>query len=302
MADGAEAPILEKPETAAASASAASPGPASTPGVVEASAPATASTPVVVEPKVEAPAADAIAAPEPTLLQKYDTEQAEKAAKAAAEKAALEAKASADATKPDDAATKAAAEAEAAKKAAEEAAKPPLEGEILAKDDKTPFDYKIPETIKLDEKGKAEVDALLNGFRADPAKGVQALVDYHAKALSNYDAAALKRQHDVWNGTREKWRNAVESDAELGGSGFQTTMGAVARMRDMAVSPKNRAEFESFLTVTGAGDHPAFIRMMKNFARFYDEPGLPPPNAQPTPGNGKPPGKRSLYDHPTSGR
>jgi hypothetical protein len=88
------------------------------------------------------------------------------------------------------------------------------------------------------------------------------------------------------------------ADEELGGAGYNTTMGSIARMRDMFVPENRRDEFESFLSTTGAGDHPGFLRMMHNLARVFDEAPMPPPGPRPPADIGKPPGGkglRSLY-------
>jgi hypothetical protein len=103
-------------------------------------------------------------------------------------------------------------------------------------------------------------------------------------------------QNRVWSETRQAWRKDTMGDAELGGSGYQTTMGAVARMRDMFVAEKDRPAFEQMLRTTGVGDHPEFLRMLHQAARFYDEPTLPPPNPRPPAGNGAKPGTRRLRD------
>ena len=88
------------------------------------------------------------------------------------------------------------------------------------------------------------------------------------------------------------------ADPILGGSGHQTAMGAIARMRDRFVAEADRPAFETFLRVTGAGDHPQFLKLLHNVSRAYDEPALPPPNPKPTPTNGQPPkkGMSSLYN------
>lgn len=273
----------------------------------DASVPAPA---VIPEPAPAAPAADAKAvdptAPVPSLLQEFDKDKAGKdkpvapndkatAAEPAADpvkdaKPAADAK-PAEAPKPDDAAKP----AEAAK-AAEPAKPEPIE-----------YKYELPATLKMDDAQKGEVHALFDGFRADPVKGVQGLIDYHAKAMTDFAtkfaADALKNQHDVFNETRKNWRTEVKADDEIGGAGYQTSMGAVARMRDLVASDMMTArkwddgsprasELDEFLMTTGAGDHPVFLKMMHRFARFFDEASPPPPNPQPLPNGGKKPASR----------
>jgi len=78
---------------------------------------------------------------------------------------------------------------------------------------------------------------------------------------------------------------------------------AVAKMRDEFVPADRMKAFNDFLRVTGAGDHPEFIRLMNNVARRLDEPAAPSVAYQPPANIGQRPSgaKRSaLYDHPTS--
>lgn len=164
------------------------------------------------------------------------------------------------------------------------------------------YEYSIPDTIKMDEALKGSFHTALDSFRADPAKGAQPLIDLHNQAMADYANHIAAEQQRIFAETRKAWRTEVMSDPQLGGSGYNTTMKAIARMRDLAVPEKDRASFSEFLRVTGAGDHPAFLRAMHNFARYFDEPSLPPSNPTPPPTNGRAPGSRAriLYDNPRS--
>lgn len=164
------------------------------------------------------------------------------------------------------------------------------------------YEYALPETIKLDDAVRGELHTALDAFRADPAKGAQGLLDLHNKMLVQHDADIVARQHQAFNETRSGWAKEVLGDEEIGGAGHQTAMRAIARMRDLFVPEKERAAFDQFLRVTGAGDHPQFLKLLHHAARYIDEPSMPPAGAKPTPNNGKPPGRRrdAIYDHPSS--
>ena len=164
------------------------------------------------------------------------------------------------------------------------------------------YEYAIPESIKMDEATKGSFHTALDSFRADPAKGAQPLIDLHNQAMTDYANHIAAEQQRIFSETRKAWRTEVMSDEQLGGSGHQTTMKAIARMRDLAVPEKDRDSFNEFLRVTGAGDHPAFLRAMHNFARYFDEPSLPQGSPKPPPTNGRAPGSRAkiLYDNPRS--
>ncbi len=175
-----------------------------------------------------------------------------------------------------------------------------------AKPEPVAYEYALPETIKMDDALKGSFHTALDAFRADPVKGSQGLIDLHNKTMGEYAEHLAAEQQRAFAETRKGWRTQVMADEQLGGSGYQTTMKAIARMRDLAVPEAERPAFNEFLRVTGAGDHPAFLRMVHNFARHFDEPSLPPSNPTPPPNNGRAPGARGkvLYDNPrsTSGR
>lgn len=212
---------------------------------------------------------------EPTLLEKHDAE----------------AKAKTEAAKPVEVVTP-----------APEAAKP-AEPVVAETPTLAPIDYfaklNIPETLKVDDAMKGDVTKAFDAFRTDPNAGAQALIDLHNKTMQNYAEQLRADQYRVFNETRRNWQNEVRSDPQIGGSRFQTSMGDIAKVRDALVPEKDRPAFESFLRVTGAGDHPVFLKMLHNAARYLGEPSLPPAGAKPVPNNGRSPSetrRERLYD------
>ncbi len=149
----------------------------------------------------------------------------------------------------------------------------------------------------MDDATKTSFHSALDAFRADPAKGAQPLIDLHNTTMQQYADHLSQEQHRVWNDTRRGWVTETMADEELGGAGYQTSMGAIARMRDLLVPESRRAAFEQMLSTTGVGDHPEFLRILHNAARIYDEAPMPPPGPRPPADIGKAPGRglRSLY-------
>ncbi len=129
-------------------------------------------------------------------------------------------------------------------------------------------------------------------------EAAQKAMGFFNEAASAFVAQQQQAQIKAWNDTRAEWRTKAMADAEIGGSGHTTAMRAIARMRDLSVSdavPGSKqyeadlAEFNDFLRITGAGDHPAYLKQMHRFARYLDEPKPPAPNPQPTKTNGQRP-------------
>lgn len=297
------APVAAQPVPQEPVASQVAPPPSPEPSV----SPAPAATPEAAAPAAEAKPAELI----PSLLQEFDKDAAAKAKPSDKPVEPGKDATAPDAVKPDakDAA-KPVAEAkpaEAAKPAEEskpaEAAKPAEPAPLAPVE----YKYELPATLKMDDALKGEVHTLLDNFRADPAKNVQSLVDFHAKSMTDYASKLqtdlLKAQFDTFNETRKGWQTEVKADDEIGGAGHQTAMGAVARMRDLVAddmmtprkwddgSPR-KSQLDEFLETTGAGDHPVFLKMMHRFARFFDEASPPPPNPQPLPNGGQRPKSR----------
>lgn len=311
MADGKEEPlqatrVAGDAPAADVAAVAAAVTPESAPVVADVPAAGAAAGDVVdVKPVAAAPEAKPeLTTDKPSLLDSFEKKEEPKAeakadakpsAKAEGDKPKAESdKPKAEGDKPAATDVKPAAEAGKAAEPAKDAA--PAAPEPVA------YEYTVPETLTLDDVTRGELHSALDAFRADPAKGAQALIDLHNKAVTSFAEQTLANQHKAFNETRSGWARDVLADEEIGGAGHQTAMRAIARMRDLFVPEKERAAFDQFLRVTGAGDHPQFLKLLHQAARYIDEPSMPPVNAKPTANNGKPPGRRrdAIYDHPSS--
>lgn len=259
---------------------------------------------------------------EPTLLEGVKTEKAAKpeadkddakatddAAKAATDEAEAKAKTEADAKA--DADKKAADDKAAADKAAEEAKKPGDEEKTEA--EKTalePVEYKytLPETLKMTEESRAEAHAAFDAFRADPANP-QPLIDLHNARMADYAAEVERNQHAVFAETRAGWRKEIMADPDIGGANHETAKMDVAAMRDMFASsakPGTEAyeqdlkQFDDFLRITGAGDHPVLWKMLHRVSATFKSPSARGGNINPPADIGRSSKRGSVYNHPTS--
>jgi hypothetical protein len=175
--------------------------------------------------------------------------------------------------------------------------------------------FTVPDGLALDQ--ERVTAAAKDLFAADnlPQERAQAYVDFHIAEMQRLEAAMIQEHHNAFGEVRAGWATQVKADPEIGGAGFQTAMTAIAKMRDIFVSSaaptseryqREMAEFNQFLNVTGAGDHPAFNRLMHNVARRFDEPVArniaytPPPDIGQRP-NGAGSRRSALYANVQAG-
>ena len=164
------------------------------------------------------------------------------------------------------------------------------------------YEFQLPEGVTADQESMTAYTGLLaeNGISSEVG---QKLIDMHIATIQQYANNSLAEQHKAFAEVRKGWREQVLADEEIGGAGHQTAMSAIARMRDLFVPKEEKAAFDEFLRITGAGDHPAFLKAFHRAARFFDEPSVPAQRGSPPPQPKTPANRRAvLYDHPTSNR
>ena len=266
------------------------------PAVTDAPAPA----PVVES----APAAAAPVEPQhpseiPTLLETLKAPGAEPAKAEPVVEAKPDDKTAAPAEKPADAKPPE-KDAKADEKSAEDA-KPADEKPVEAE---TPVEYKFefPENIKPQDEKVAAFTEFAREHKLTP-EAAQKAVGYFNEAATAFVQEQARKQVEVWNNMRFDWRKAVLADPMIGGAGHLTAMGVVARVRDMSISDhqpgtpayeKDAKEYEEFLRITGAGDHPAYHKQLYRLGHRLDEPKMITAPPSPPKNNGVRP-SNSLY-------
>lgn len=163
--------------------------------------------------------------------------------------------------------------------------------------------YHPPEGIKLDDKRITGLNEIV-AKDMPPQERRDALLGMHVAEMQGYAEHLAREQHRVFAETRADWRKQAMADTEMGGSGWQTSLNTIAQMRDLFVPEAHREAFNNMLRITGAGDHPEFLRFLYNVGRKFQEPAPPSLPFQPPPDIGRAPkgnGRRAaLYDNPTS--
>lgn len=183
------------------------------------------------------------------------------------------------------AAIKAAEEKAAADKAAAEKAAADKAGEFK------PLkleDIKVPDGLELDKDLASGFIEVVNKYKLAP-EVQQALIELQSKsqqALSGKDS-------ENWNATQSQWEKDARADPVFGGAKFDATMADVGKFMEAYGDDEARAAFD----LTGAGNHPAIIRMLAKAAAVIKEAG-PVPSGQP----GNPPKEPAEILYPNQGK
>ena len=128
--------------------------------------------------------------------------------------------------------------------------------------------FKAPEGLALDPKAiEAAVPIFKElGLTQDQA---QKLVDAQVKLQS--------AANEAYNELRTDWRNKTQADADLKAatSGDKTGLDAVkldiGKALDAIGDPSLVKDFRAAMDLTGAGDHPAFVKALWRLAQFATE-------------------------------
>lgn len=170
-------------------------------------------------------------------------------------------------------------------------------------------EFKFPEDVKVDAEKIGAYTGIIGKYGV-PQDVAQQLMDMHVDTLKTYAANLAEQQHMAFANTRKEWRTQIAADEEIGGAGSKTALMNAASARDSLLfdaDPKVRVEnhrkFNDMLRLTGAGDHPEFVRAFARAGQRFGEPAVPAIQGKPTANHGKAPNARKmgvLYDAPSS--
>jgi len=170
----------------------------------------------------------------------------------------------------------------------------PTETKPDAKAPDTYADFKAPEGYTVDPKAiEAAVPIFKDlGLSQDQA---QKLVDFHTKQMID----AAKGPQQAYEALRTEWRDAVTNDPEMKGK-LDTIKTDIGRALNSLGDAKLASEFKAAMDLTGAGDHPAFVKAFWKLSQFVTEGTHvtgkgPSPQGQQAPGTGKPSPAAALY-------
>jgi hypothetical protein len=165
-------------------------------------------------------------------------------------------------------------------------------------------EFKAPEGYTLDEATVAKATPIFKelGLSQDQA---QKLVDFYG----DLSREAAEEPFKAYEATRNGWRDEVIKDATLGNGkdGLKPEVQARIQKAIDILPPADATALREALTLTGAGDHPAFIRAFNALADRLTEGSPvtgrgPSPHGQSASGQGRPTAAQALYPNLPSAR
>lgn len=128
---------------------------------------------------------------------------------------------------------------------------------------------KLPDGFKADEALLNDFAKLLQDTNLTPQTRAQGLLDLHAKQLQ----AAVSAPLAEYNRQREGWVKSVAADKDIGTGDEKNPLKAEVKTAIAKVVDQygGGSELRQVLDVTGAGDHPAFIKFLSNISKHLTE-------------------------------
>lgn len=129
-------------------------------------------------------------------------------------------------------------------------------------------DYKLPDGYTLDPALKTETDTLFKGMGLSQ-ENAQKLVDFYVKSTTD----AFQEPFTAYQTMLNEWRETAMSHPDLRGKlgPGQEINTRIGKALDSIGDPALAQEFREVMDLTGAGNHPAFIRVINAWARQVTE-------------------------------
>ena len=166
----------------------------------------------------------------------------------------------------------AAAKAEEAEAEADQEQDAKSDAESDEKQD-APDDYEaftLPEGVEMDDSALDKFKPIAKEAGLDQANA-QKFVDLYTEAVIE----ATESQQKMWADTQQTWVDQAKADPEIGGDKFENNLGDAKR----AIKQFGTPELDEAMAVTGAGNHPEFIRFMSRVGKAISEDSMVPGRA-----------------------
>lgn len=129
-------------------------------------------------------------------------------------------------------------------------------------------EFKVPEGYKIEGELKTEIDTLFKKHSL-PQEAAQELIDFYVKQTQSAFQEPFDAYQKMTDGWREEAMNHPDLKGKLGpGMEVNVRIGkALAGLPDQKLA----SDFRALMDLTGAGNHPAFIRVIDHFAKMVTE-------------------------------
>lgn len=121
----------------------------------------------------------------------------------------------------------------------------------------------VPEGIELADDVKDEFLAVFNADDLTPAQAAKQLLSLHGRMMESVATEMVSR----WEHTQAQWREEVAALPEFRGVNPEQPRAEIARILNRYGSAEARKAFD----LTGAGNHPAIVRMLLKIAKDINE-------------------------------
>jgi len=129
------------------------------------------------------------------------------------------------------------------------------------------YEFKMPDGYEMDETVGKEVTTLFKEIGLDQPSA-QKLLDFYVAKASD----AAEAPYRLWTDTQKEWVDQIKADPDLG-KRLPEVKATVAKAIDGLGDPKLAADFRQAMDVTGAGNHPAFVKAFWKLAQMVTEGG-----------------------------
>lgn len=131
--------------------------------------------------------------------------------------------------------------------------------------------FKAPEGYEYDAKGLEEASTLFKELGLSQEQGQKIMDVYAAKSLEAAKDAG-ERGQKAYAEMRAGWQAEVKADPEIG-KNLPAVKATIGRALDSLGDPKLANDFKAAMDLTGAGDHPAFVKAFYKLAQSVVEGG-----------------------------
>lgn len=120
-------------------------------------------------------------------------------------------------------------------------------------------DFTLPKDVTIDQTKLADIKSEFAKAKLTQDQA-QSLVDRHVAGLKANQEANIA----AFTKLQEEWIGKVKADPQIGGANFDSkTVPAIAKAIDtFCTDDASRKEFREAVSLTGIGNHPAYVRFM----------------------------------------